>query len=189
MKPGVTVQAAQGDLERVAADLAREYPATNRETSVTIDTLRDGLVGGDLRSTSMLFLAVVGFVLLMCCANVANLLLARMAARTRELGVRAALGAGRLRIVRQLLTESVLLATVGGVLGLVVGAIILRVAPSLIPPGLLPAGIALSFDRRVAVFCAATALAVGMLFGIAPAWQATRRSLVGVLTSESRGMT
>ncbi len=190
LKPEVTMQAAQQDLDRVAADLAREYPASNKDsTGVTVDALRDALIGTDVRSTSLLFLAVVGFVLLMCCANVANLLLARTAARMRELAVRSALGAGRLRIIRQLLTEGVVLAALGGAVGLLVGLMILRAAPSIIPQGLLPPSVALTFDLRVVAFCAATALIVGIVFGVAPAWQATGKTLVEVLMSESRGST
>jgi len=189
LKPSVPLTTAQSDLERVAAELAREYPATNKETSVTVDPLRDALVGRDIQSTSMLFLGVVGFVLLMCCVNVANLLLARTAGRARELAVRAALGAGRSRIVRLLLTESVVLAAIGGVLGLVVGVVILRIAPSVIPQDFLPPVVVLSFDVRVAWFCALIAFAVGIVFGVAPAWQATGTSVVEVLTSEGRGTT
>jgi putative ABC transport system permease protein len=189
LRPGVTPQVAQEDLARIAAELAREYPASNKDRSVTVEPLRDSLINADLRSTSMLFLGVVGFVLLMCCANVANLLLARTAGRARELAVRSALGAGRLRVVLQLLTESVVLAVLGGTLGLGLGAMILRVAPATIPPGILPPDIALVFDGRVVLFCAATTLLVGLLFGIVPAWQATGVSLVQVLTSDGRGTT
>ena len=137
----------------------------------------------------MLFLGVVGFVLLICCANVANLLLARATARTRELAVRSALGAGRRRIIRQLLTESVVLSLIGGVLAVALGAAILRVAPVLIPDGLLPAAVTLSFDLRVVAFCAAASLLVGVLFGIAPALQATSFSSPEVMGSDSRTTT
>ena len=126
----------------------------------------------------MLLLAVVGFVLLMCCANVANLLLARTMSRTRELAVRSALGASRRRIVSQILTESLVLAAVGGLVGMAIGAAILKVAPSLVPPGLLPSAVSLTFDERVVAFSAMASLAVGLVFGLAPAWQVTGVAVV-----------
>jgi putative ABC transport system permease protein len=137
----------------------------------------------------MLFLGVVGVVLLICCANVANLLLARATVRTRELTIRSALGARRGRAIRQLLTESLVLSTMGGALGMWIGAAILNVAPTLIPEGLLPAAVTLTFDARVVVFCAAATLIVGVLFGVAPAWQATDFSSSQVLGSDSRTST
>jgi len=147
------------------------------------------LIPSEMRLTSLLFVGVVGFVLMMCCANVANLMLARANGRTREIAVRSALGAGRRRIVTQILTESLVLAAVGGSLGLGVGALILKTAPSLIPQGVLPAAVTLSFDARLVVFCAATTFAIGLIFGLAPAWQASGTSLVQATTSESRGST
>jgi putative ABC transport system permease protein len=189
LKPGVTLDAASADLEVVAEGMAREFPATNRGRGVTIEPLHDALVGSDLRYTSMLFIAVVGFVLLICCANVANLLLARATVRTRELAIRSALGAVRSRLIRQLLTESVVLAALGGALGLAIGAAILEAAPSLIPAGLLPATVTLDFDLRVVAFCAAAALLVGLLFGMVPAWKATRFALPPALASDSRTAT
>jgi putative ABC transport system permease protein len=189
LKPGIGVEAAQSDLTAVADGLAREYPDFNKGRTVTIEPLRDTMIGTDLKTTSILFLGVVGFVLLICCGNVANLLLARATARTRELAVRAALGAGRRRIIRQLLTESVLLSLIGGAVGIALGAAILRVAPVLIPEGLLPATVTLSFDLRVVAFCVTASLLVGMLFGMAPAWQAMSFSSPEVIGSDTRTTT
>jgi len=189
LKPGVGVEAAQSDLAAVAEALAREYPEFNTGRTVTVEPLRDTMIGSDLKTTAMLFLGVVGFVLLICCGNVANLLLVRATGRTRELAVRSALGAGRRRIVRQLLTESLVLSLMGGALGVALGAAILRVAPVMIPEGLLPATVAVSFDMRVLAFCATASLLVGVLFGLAPAWHAMSLSSPEVMGSDSRTTT
>ena len=189
MKPGIGISAAQADLSAVADGLAREYPQTNRGRGVRLEPMHDSMIGSDLKVTSMLFLGVVGFVLLICCANVANLLMARASARTRELAVRAALGAGRRRIIRQLLTESLVLSVIGGGLGIAIGAAILRGAPALIPPGLLPATVTLAFDLRVVGFSVAAALTIGVLFGLAPAWQATSISTTAAMGVDTRTTT
>ena len=189
MKPGIGISAAQADLSAVADGLAREFPQTNRGRGVRLEPMHDSMIGSDLKVTSMLFLGVVGFVLLICCANVANLLMARASARTRELAVRAALGAGRRRIIRQLLTESLVLSVIGGGLGIAIGAAILRGAPALIPPGLLPATVTMGFDLRVVGFCVAAALTIGVLFGLAPAWQATSISTTAAMGVDTRTTT
>ena len=189
MKPGIGISAAQADLSAVADGLAREFPQTNRGRGVRLEPMHDSMIGCDLKVTSMLFLGVVGFVLLICCANVANLLMARASARTRELAVRAALGAGRRRIIRQLLTESLVLSVIGGGLGIAIGAAILRGAPALIPPGLLPGTVTLAFDLRVVGFCVAAALTIGVLFGLAPAWQATSISTTAAMGVDTRTTT
>ncbi len=189
MKPDVAIEVAQSDLSAVAAGLASEFPQTNTGRGVRLEPMHDSMIGSDLKVTSMLFLGVVGFVLLICCANVANLLMARASARTRELAVRAALGAGRRRIIRQLLTESLVLSLIGGGLGMAMGAAILDIAPALIPQGLLPGTVNLTFDLRVVAFCALAALTIGVLFGLAPAWQATKISTVSAMGADNRTTT
>jgi putative ABC transport system permease protein len=189
LKAGVTMAEAQAEMRVISERLAEQYPDANKGTSVLIEPIRAGIVGSDLQTTSVFLLGVVGFVLLLCCANVANLLLARATARSREIAVRSALGAGRARIVRQLLTETVVLALIGGGLGIALGAAILRAAPAVIPAGLLPAAVQLAFDGRVVLFGLAAALIVGVAFGLIPAWQATGTSLTSVMSSESRSST
>ena len=189
LKPGVSIDAATEDLRAVSAQLAQEFPATNAGRSPFLEPLGASVVGQDLRQTSVLFLAAVGVVLLICCANVANLLLARAIGRRRELALRTALGADRFRVIRQLLTESLVLALAGGALGAIAGLWILRAAVPVLPPELLPAGIVVTFDARVLVFCALTTLSVGVLFGLVPAWHATTLSPAREIASDDRTTT
>jgi putative ABC transport system permease protein len=189
IKAGLSLEAAQRDMTAIGNRNAELFPDTNKGHDPTLQPMREALIGSEMRVTSILLLGVVGFVLLMCCANVANLLLARTAARARELAVRAALGATRRRILAQLLTESLVLSMLGGVLSLAVGWAILQAAPSVVPPGVLPGAVALSFDARVVAFCAVTALAVGVVFGLAPAWQSTGVSVTQAITTGSRTTT
>jgi putative ABC transport system permease protein len=188
MKPGVSIEAAQSDLTLLADTLAA--PSGNsRPRRVLVTPLRNSMIGGDLRMTSILLLGVVGLVLVLCCANVANLVLTRGTARARELAVRAALGAGRRRIVAQLLTESLVLAALGGLLGSVVGALLLDAARSFIPANLLPPAVVLGFGSRIAGFSIATALVVGVLFGLVSAWRVTGTFLTSALTATTRTAT
>jgi putative ABC transport system permease protein len=189
LKPGVTLENARADVAAIGARIVRENPTVSKGFALDAEPLRDLLMGPDLQLTSLLLVGVVGFVLLMCCANVANLLLARTSARARELAVRTALGAGRGRVVAQMLTESLVLALIGGVLGVALADAIIRVAPALIPPGTLSPAVALTFDARVAAFGFAAAILVGIVFGLAPAWHATSRSLLESLATESRTST
>jgi putative ABC transport system permease protein len=186
LKAGVSVEAAQQELSAIGAQNAKLFPDTNQGHDPTLRPLREALVGSEMRLTSLLLLGVVGFVLLMCCANMANLFLARTNARARELAVRSALGATRGRVMTQLLTESLVLAVLGGAIGAGVGAAILRAAPTMVPPGLLPSAVSLAFDGRILVFCAATSLLAGVMFGLAPAWQSTGRSMTQSLVSDRR---
>ena len=189
LKPGVTIDAARADVEAIATRIAREHTDAGAGFGLVIEPIRNWLMGEDLQLTSLLLLGVVGFVLLMCCANVANLLLARANIRSRELAVRSALGATRSRVLTQMLIESLVLSLVGAVFGLAIGAAIMRMAPALVPPGLLPAAATLGFDVRVVTFGIGAALVVGVLFGLGPAWQATRTSLTSTLAGESRSST
>jgi len=171
LKLGVSLDTARNEMTSIAANLAREYPATNEGRGVAIAPLRDAVLGSELRRTSLLFLGVAGFILLICFANIANLLLTRTAARSNELAIRSVLGADRGRLLRQFWTENFVLSFFGGVVGLLVAGALLRAAPSVMPAALLPAGIALDFDVRIVVFCAIAAVAVGLLFSLASASQ------------------
>jgi putative ABC transport system permease protein len=189
LKPGSRVDAAQSELAVLADRLARAHGDERLGRLVTVSPMRAFLVGDELRRTSMLFLGVVACVLLLCCANVANLLLTRASARSREMAVRSAVGAGRRRIARQLLTESLVLAAFGGMFGAAFGAAILAAAPNAIPPGLLPGAVTLEFDARLVAFCGVASLVVGVLFGLAPAWQSAHVSQAQALASEGRSST
>lgn len=189
IKEGVSIDAAQRDMTAIGKRNEARYPQTNTGHMPTLQPLREALVGSEMRLTSMLLLAVVGFVLLMCCANVANLLLTRTMSRARELAVRSALGASRRRIVSQILTESLVLAALGGLAGMAIGAAILNAAPSLVPRGLLPSAVSLAFDQRVVTFATLTSLAVGFVFGLAPAWQITGVSVVQAIGAKGRTTT
>jgi putative ABC transport system permease protein len=186
LRPGATIDQARSDMDVVAQNIARISPETNKGWGVTIEPLRNALVSGEVRSTSLVLGGVVAFVLLMACANVANLLLARGIGRAREMAVRAALGASSRHLARLLLTESVVLALPGGAAGLALSWIALRVAPAIVPPGLMPEGIPLQFDIRVALFAAALTCLTGVLFGMAPAWHAARTPLGESLAAGGR---
>jgi len=189
LKPGVTIEQANTDMSGVANRLAAAWPDTNNGWGVTIAPLRDAIVGGELKTTSLVLAAVVGFVLLMACANVANLLLARALGRSREIAVRAAIGGSRARIVTQLLIESLMLALIGGAAGLALAWAAIRAAPSLMPPETLPYGVAMTFDTRMALAAAAIVAVTAILCGLVPGWQASSLSLSHVLSGSGRGST
>ncbi len=189
LKRGVNLEGAKAGMAVVAENIARISPETNKDWGVTIEPLRDALADRDVRVTSLVLAGVVGFVLLMACANVAGLMLARGAGRRREIAVRASLGGSQVRIFRQLLTESALLGLLGGILGVALARLILRAAPSFLPPGLLPVSVHLELDARVLAFAAVLTLATGLLFGFAPAWHAARTSIADALRTGDRNTT
>jgi putative ABC transport system permease protein len=184
-KPGVSPEAARAELTSIANALAASAGGLSPRR-VVLTPLRDVVIGQELRITSLLFLGVVGFVLLLCCANVANLVLARATVRQRELAVRAALGAGRFRIASQLVIESLVLALMGGLLGLALAGAILRVAPALLPAGLVPGNLTPALDARVMAFSVLVAVASGVVIGLVPAWQASGLPLTQAIGDRSQ---
>ncbi len=181
MRPGVTIDQAKAAMKLSAEEFRRKFPGPlmDSKESATAVPLRDTVVR-DVRTALLILLGAVGFVLLIACANVANLLLARATLRKREIAIRSALGAGRRRIVYQLLTESVLLSLVGGVLGLALGYFGVRGLLAINPvdiPRLGEHGSAVSLDWRVLAFTLGVALLTGILFGLIPAFSASRTDL------------
>ena len=189
LKPEVTEERAAADLQAIAARLAREYPETNEGWTAGLETLREAFLPPDVTLVLGLMMAGVTLVLFIACSNVANLLLARAARRRRELAVRVAVGAGRGRIVRQLLTESVVLSLAAVPLGIVLAIAGTRLIFAQIPADNVPYYIAWSVDARSFAFAIAIALATALLFGLAPAIQATRRELQDGLREGARGNT
>ena len=172
LKPGVTLEPARGDLRRIAAELEREYPDTNARMGADLGPLHEWTVG-PVRRALLVLLVAVAAVLLVACANLANLFLARAAGRRREFVIRAALGSEGWRIARQLLTESLLLAAAGGLLGVFVARWGLAALVALGPAG-IPRLDEVAVDGRVLVFVGALASLAALLFGLVPAWQSAR---------------
>jgi len=188
LKPGVTEEQAQAAMSTLAAQLSQSYPDTNREQTATVSPLAKGdpEQRGRLVSVAGLLLAVVGLVLLIACANVANLLLARAASRRKEISIRLALGASRGRLVRQLLTESLLLSLLGGALGLLLGVWLVKTMRTYsAPANFFPVAFDFSLDGNVLGFTLLLSVLTGLLFGIAPALQASKPDLVVALKDET----
>jgi putative ABC transport system permease protein len=184
MRPGVTLAQATQDLHRIDADLAREFPNDNPGWRAEVHTLRDDLVG-DLRQPLKVFLAAVALVLLLACANIANLMLARDAARAREIAIRSAIGASRSRLVRQLMTESLVVATLGGALGVVIAWWGIRLFAFAFPNE-VPFYFHLHLDALALVAAAAITAVTGVLFGVIPALRGTRLDLSATLREGAR---
>ncbi len=187
LKDGVTFAAAQADMDNVAARIEQQNPVTNEGLGVKITSLHENLAG-DYREALLILLGVVGCVLLVACVNVANLMLARATARQKEFALRAALGASRWRIVRQLLIESLLLAVVGGALGFALSLLALHLLLNAIPIQ-LPFWMDFGIDLRVLGFTLGITLLTGLIFGAVPALQTSRVDLNDTLKEGGRGST
>jgi predicted permease len=185
MKSGVTIQQATADMDEIALNLERAYPATNKKARVSLTPLRERMVQG-IQSTLIVLLAAVGFVLLIACANVANLLLARATGRAREFAIRSVLGATTKRVVRQLLTESLLLAIAGAGLGLIFASWGTQAALRILPQA-LPRTNDVRIDPRVLLFTLAVSILTGALFGLAPSLKTSNPDPYKTLKEGGRG--
>jgi putative ABC transport system permease protein len=186
LKEGVLQEQAQAEMNTIAERLAKDYPDSNAGTGVVLVPLRTQMVG-DYQKPLVVLLVAVAFILLIACANVANLMMARTAARDREIAIRRAMGAGQLRLIRQMLTESVLLSALGGVIGLLLATWGVQLLLGLAPKD-IPRLEGVSVDRWALLFTFLITVATGVLFGLAPAWHARRLSLNESLREGGRGI-
>lgn len=193
LKPGLEMSAAEASLKTMATHLETEFPKDNMGRSVALSPLADAAVGVNdhkrIALAGAMMMGVVGLVLLIACVNLANLLLAQGARRQKEISLRAALGAGRTRIVRQMLTESMLLSLAGGVVGLAIAYAGRSILWSLRPPFIEQSGIDLSLDSRVLLFTFGVAIFTGFIFGLVPAIKTSRPALMEILKAGGRGGT
>jgi predicted permease len=185
LKPGVTLSQARADMDGIAENLAVAYPQADKSVGITLVSMKEDIVG-NVQPFLIVLLAAVGFLLLIACANVANLLLARSMGRSREFAIRAALGANQVRVIRQLLTESILLAGLGGALGLLLAFWGTKAVLGTLP-GTLPRANEVSLDSRVLLFTMGLSLFAGIVFGLAPALKTSRVNLQDTLKESGRG--
>jgi len=184
LNPGVDLKQAQTRLSAINARLDKQFHETNKGWDVVLSTLQERLVR-EVKPSLLALLGAVGFVLLIACANVANLLLARSAARQKEIAIRAAMGASRTRVLRQMLTESILLSAIGGVAGLLLGIWLTDVLMSMLPEG-APRLEQVGIDYRVLTFALGVSALTGILFGIVPALQASKLNVTSALKEGGR---
>ncbi|MCA1563962.1 MAG: ABC transporter permease, partial [Acidobacteria bacterium] len=189
LKPGVTLEKARAEMGVIAQRMANAYPNSNKGWGIAVDRLADVLIGPGLYTAVTVLFAATLFVLLIGCANLASLALARGISRESEMAVRAALGASRWHLVRQLLIENVVIAVCGGIVGVGVGYAMLQWIQALIPPYTLPPAVDIRMDTSVLLFTLTVAVVTGLLFGIAPALQTTNPSLVSALKEGGHGTT
>ena len=189
LKPGVTMAQANANMEAVSKQIAAVHPKSNTGWSASVEPLQHNFLPRETRSSLWLLLGAVGFVLLIACVNVANLMLARGSARQRELAVRASIGASRGRLFRQLLSESLALAIIGGALGVALSAVMLRAIVFIMPKDTLPYEADLTLNPQVLAFTLLVSTLSGVLFGCAPAWQAARGSVNDILKDGGRSAT
>jgi putative ABC transport system permease protein len=186
LKRGVSYEQSQAEMSAIAARIAEQYPAVKKNWGATVDRYLDRVVGPQLRLSLIVLMCAVGAVLLIGCTNLANLLMARATLRSREISVRIALGAARSSIVRLLLTESLMLSVVGGVLGVALGYGLLLWIQSLLPPFYFPAEANVGMDGRVLLFLSVATLMTSVFFGLAPAWEASKADAVEALKEGGR---
>ena len=184
MKPGITIDQAQAEMDAVARGVGEQFPEV-RDWGIHLQSMYDYIVPADLRTALVVLLGAVVLVLLIASANVANLLLSRAASRQKEIAVRIALGAGRGRLLRQLLTESAVLSLAGGLAGLLLAKLAVRLIDTSLPPNVLPVS-DVAIDATVLLFALGITLASGLLFGMAPAWHTSRADLNSVLKEGGR---
>jgi putative ABC transport system permease protein len=185
LKPGVSLADAQSDLHVIATTIQHEHQSTSGNRDIRVVPLREDLVG-DVRNALLVLQGAVGLVLLIACANVSSLMIARATGRRRELAIRAALGAARFDLIRELLAESVVLGMVGGLLGLIAGSWLVVLLVKFLPEG-VPQADAIRLDPTVMLVTIATSLATGILFGLLPAWQASRTDALVALKESGGG--
>ena len=188
LKPGLSVAQAQSDMNVVASRIAKDYPVSNKGWGINVELLHNDFLPPDVIKTMWLLMAAVGFVLLIACVNVANLLLARGTTRQREVAVRASLGASRRQIFAQLMSESLVLAIIGGIAGTALGVVMIKVFLLTMPQYTLPSEADVRLSMPVLLFTFVTTMFAGLFFGCVPAWQVSKSDLNETLKEGSRAL-